>query len=383
MNVNMSRAKYTHEEYINELAKRKPTIEVLGTYTKLKGRLRFRCKVCGHEWETTADQVLNHSGCDICARKIRAQKRRKTTEVFIEQAKQIHGDKYDYSEVNYINERTTVKIRCKKHDYWFMQTPGKHLQGCGCRLCMKEKIGNMFRSNTQKFIAKSKSKFGDKFDYSLVDYKSASTPVKLICPKHGVIEVIPSYHFESLTGCPECSKEVKGSWNRKPLEQFIDEARRVHGNFYDYSLVEYKNQKIPIKIICPIHGEFMQSPDVHLNGSGCHKCQTTRGERLVNNYLIEKGINYTYQYACRYKDHKMIADFYFEKDNAKYIIEYNGEQHYMPVKHFGGEIKFKKQQKRDELMREYCKVKGITLIELKYDLSDEEIINYLNHHLDE
>ena len=106
-----------------------------------------------------------------------------------------------------------------------------------------------------EFIAKAKAVHGDKYDYSLVEYVNAFTPVKIICPKHGVFEQKPTTHLSGY-GCQQCGKESARISIASTLEQFINAAKKVHGDKYDYSLVEYKNNHTPVKIICPIHGVF-------------------------------------------------------------------------------------------------------------------------------
>ena len=79
-------------------------------------------------------------------------------------------------------------------------------------------------------------------------------------------------------------------------EEFIEKANKIHNNYYDYSLVKYINNKTHIKIICPIHGEFEQRPDKHLRGQGCPKCKKSHGETLIEKYLLENDIEYKSQY---------------------------------------------------------------------------------------
>jgi len=186
---------------------------------------------------------------------------RLTTEEFIEKTKAIHGDKYDYSLVDYKNNKIRVKIVCPEHGP-FEQSPNNHLQGKGCPGCS----GNI-KLTTEKFIKKAKAVHGNKYDYSLVEYKNAKTKVKIVCRVHGSFKQTPHGHLKGY-GCPEC-----GGSKRLTTEKFIKKAKAVHGNKYDYSLVEYKNTYTKVKIICPIHGIFEQTPGSHLNGCGCPKCK--------------------------------------------------------------------------------------------------------------
>jgi len=121
------------------------------------------------------------------------------------------------------------------------------------------------RKTTEEFIEMAKSIHGDRYDYSLVEYKNNKTKVKIICPVHGVFEQKPIHHLRG-HGCHECGDK------RLTTKQFIEKVKSIHKDKYDYSLVEYKNNKTKVKIICPVHGPFEQRPNDHLRGRGCFKC---------------------------------------------------------------------------------------------------------------
>ena len=118
------------------------------------------------------------------------------------------------------------------------------------------------------FVEKSKSIHGEKYDYSKVDYKNNSTKVLIICPKHGEFLMRPADHFNG-QGCPKCKSENLSNKFSMGKEAFIKKALSVHENKYDYSKVEYKNNRTKVCIICPEHGEFWQTPDKHITGQGC------------------------------------------------------------------------------------------------------------------
>lgn len=127
----------------------------------------------------------------------------------------------------------------------------------------------MRRLTTEEFIIKARNVHGDKYDYSFVMYTNNYTPVMIICPEHGMFMQIPREHTYA-SGCPSCRNDKLSMGD----EEFISRAHIVHKNKYNYSLVEYKNNRTPVKIICEKHGEFMQIPDNHLNGHGCPSCST-------------------------------------------------------------------------------------------------------------
>lgn len=124
------------------------------------------------------------------------------------------------------------------------------------------------------FIRKSKEVHGDKFDYSKVEYINSSTKVCIICPIHGEFKQTPYIHAIKGCGCAKCSKQILGEKYKNDIDQVINSFVEVHGNKYDYSKVkeDYVNMHKEVRIICPIHGEFKQTPHNHKNGSGCPIC---------------------------------------------------------------------------------------------------------------
>ena len=145
--------------------------------------------------------------------------------IFIEKARQIHNDKYDYSKVNYVNSRTKVCIICPEHgEFW--QTPHNHLKGYGCAECGKEK-SHLPKITTEDFIAKSKERHGNKYDYSKAYYKTGDAKVCIICPEHGEFWQTPSNHING-SGCPKCANEKRKNALLKDTKLFVDVATLVH-----------------------------------------------------------------------------------------------------------------------------------------------------------
>ena len=225
-----------------------------------------------------------------------------TTENFIEKAKQIHGNKYDYSKVKYVKATKEVCIICPIHgEFW--QKPVKHLIGHGCMECGKNKISETMSLTIDAFITKAKKIHGNKYDYSKIDLKhrNKNGEVCIICPIHGEFWQKPSSHLYGL-GCKKCAIEKTASLQRKTTEQFIKEAKKIHGNKYDYSKVEYKGVFVNVCIICPIHGEFWQTPDAHLHGHGCKfclydtlkNCRRSNKDEFVNKAKEIHGNKYNY-----------------------------------------------------------------------------------------
>ena len=195
-------------------------------------------------------------------------RKRSNTKEFIEKATKVHGDKFDYSKVEYLGCQTKVTIICQKHGE-FSVTPSSHLQGTDCPRCK----GTVYYTGTD-FIKSSKDKFGDYLDYSNVEYIDTKSSVKMICPIHGEFTQTPESHLQAKFPCPKCSKDAGNKQKTKTTEDFVRRSREIHGDRYDYSLSNYVNSKTKVDIICKEegHGIFSQSVFAHLRKSGCPIC---------------------------------------------------------------------------------------------------------------
>lgn len=330
----------------------------LVNYVKAKTKIIILCPIHG-KFEQMPDTHINGGGCKICSGNVLL-----TTNNFIEKANLKHGDKYNYSLVEYFGAKIKIKILCSKHGL-FTQTPTNHLCGQGCPKC-----SNNILFTTDEFILKANLKHNYIFNYSLI-YK-LNKKVKIICPLHGIFEQISKNHLRG-DGCPTCSGNKKLT-----TEEFINKSKLKHGEKYDYSLVNYINNSKKVIIICEKHGEFIQAPNCHLNGSGCITCRHSKGEKLIKKFLLENKIKHIPQ--KRFKDCKYLLplpfDFYLPDYNI--CIEYNGRQHYESIKSWGGDIEFKKRQFKDKIKMDYCINKNIQLLIIKYN---EIILTKLKHYL--
>ena len=259
-------------------------------------------------------------------------KKKTTTEEFIERARKVHGDKYDYSKVEYINSRTKVCIICPEHgEFW--QEANSHLKGCGCLKCSKEKKN--YYNDMESFIKDSYKVHGNKYDYSKVNFKKKNDKIKIICPIHGEFITTPHIHLLGCE-CPKCTGTKKLT-----TEEFIERARKVHGDKYDYSKVEYVNSKTKVCIICPVHGEFWMTPNMHLYGQECPKCSYSimgMNRRLTTEEFIERarkihGDKYDYSKVDYKGLYKSVCIICHKKD--KHGKEH-GEFWQAPANHLNG-----------------------------------------------
>jgi intein-encoded DNA endonuclease-like protein len=127
------------------------------------------------------------------------------------------------------------------------------------------------RITTEEFIRRAREIHSDKYDYSKTVFKNNQTKVIITCPIHGDFEQFPYHHLRG-NACRQCGLNKIHEQLKNSLDTFIKRAREIHGDKYDYSKVEYKNSKEKVCIICPVHGEFWQTPSNHLMGKGCRQC---------------------------------------------------------------------------------------------------------------
>jgi very-short-patch-repair endonuclease len=358
-----------------------------------------------------------------------------TTEEFINRAKCVHGDKYDYSLIDYKNMFSKIRVICLKHGE-FVKEAKSFLKGGGCKKCFDEKRGESQRLTTKDFIKRAKGVHGNKYDYSLVEYKNSKTKIKIICKEHGEFIQTPGKHLKG-QGCKKCSYKEVGISQRLTTEKFIEKARVIHGDKYDYSLTEvinssnkikiicpehgiweqkpnghlqgkgcrtcsgykkltteefikkagdvhegkydysfvnYEGHYKKVKIICPEHGEFIQGAGSHLAGTGCPRCSESKGEKEIYKWLLNKELNFTRQKTfnnCKHK-RQLYFDFYVIDHNL--CIEYDGKQHFEPIEYFGGKLTLEEIKKRDKFKNKFCNKHNINLLRINYE---EDIIKKL------
>ena len=282
-----------------------------------------------------------------------------TTEEFIEKAQKIHGNKYDYSKVNYINSHTKICIICSEHGE-FLQTPYSHLNGCGCPKCGMKIVKTKISNNKENFIERSKLVHRDKYDYSKVEYVNEKTKVKIICKIHGEFEQIPWTHING-AGCPFCKNEKLSKERMMSNEEFIEKSKKIHYNKYSYDFCEYNGYYKKVKITCPIHGNFEQLAYNHIQGKGCPKCRRSKMEIEIEEFLKENNINYISQYRNDFLINgksRFSLDFYLP--DYKIAIECQGAQHFIGNTFYSKNIN--EIIKRDLLKKELCEKNNIKLI---------------------
>lgn len=210
--------------------------------------------------------------------------KRLTTEDFIERAKKVHGDKYCYKKSEYVTGKK-IKIICPKHGM-FQMLYYNHIKGQGCPTCGKiSSKSKKFKTN-DRYLSDCVKIYGDSYDLSNVKYKGYNQKVTIGCYKHGYF-LVRADMFLMGNGCPKCAMTRAGIKRSINKEQFVKRAKKIHGNFYDYSESVINPEHKECDIICPVHGKFSQQKGRHLLGAGCPKCAQ---EKLTGGYNVKKAV---------------------------------------------------------------------------------------------
>ena len=322
----------------------------------------------------TPYQHLNSpTGCQKCSGCYR-----RTQEEFINDSIKIHGDKYDYSNIEYIDNQIDISIYCKKHKNNFIQKPSMHLSGQGCRLCGYENSSEKRKYTKEEFIQMAKEVHPNNLDdYSLIDYVNLSTKINIKCNIHGNYPSLPADHIGGHR-CSKCSKDKLSLQFRLTLDEFIKRSNIIHNNFFDYSEVKYINTDIKVDIKCPIHGIFPQTPHNHLNGAKCPTCKTKTESKLLEKIkIIYPTIQTQFRTNwCKNKKTDRCLPFDFVIEKYKIIIELDGLQHFKQVSNWQSP---EEANKRDIYKMKCANQNGYSIIRLlqedvyfdKYDWLDE------------
>ena len=199
-----------------------------------------------------------------------------TTEIYLERARKIHGDTYDYSKTVYKSALDKITITCKIHGDFTLRTRNHVDNKQGCKKCSRILSGAKSRKNTQYFIEKSKKCHGDRFDYSKSEYTKSNEKIVVTCKIHGDFNVTANNHLKGFGGCSACKSEAVSQRMAKTHNEFISESEAIHKGLYDYTETKYLRSNKEVDIRCRIHGIFSMTPSSHLRGCGCQACGRIR-----------------------------------------------------------------------------------------------------------
>ena len=342
--------------------------QYINNYTKV-------CIICpehGEFWQRPSCH-LNGQGCARCNGGIKYD-----IETFLKKSNETHNFKYDYSKVNYVSSNSVVCIICPEHgEFW--QIAHNHLNGCGCPKCANLLKIKKQLSTTDEFINKTRLIHYDKYDYSKVEYINSHTKVCIICHEHGEFWQLPYLHLSGC-GCPKCGYDNVRNSLCDSVNTFINKAKQIYENKYDYSKVKYKNNRTKVCIICSKHGEFWQLPNNHLNGHGCEKCSSSHMEDEMRRFLKNHNINFEEQKKFKWLE-KQRFDFFLKDYNI--AIECQGIQHFVPSDFFGkdGFDKIKIRDEKKKLLSKENKIEILYYANYKFDFpydvytSKEKMLN--------
>lgn len=320
-------------------------------YTNMKTKLAVICRVHGVFEQLPTNHIYGGFNCPKCA-----PSAKQNIEIFIKRAKLVHGDKYDYSRTIYHGADSDLVINCLIHGEFTQRAIG-HLNGSGCHKCA------LIRSDTKSFIEKARLIHGEKYNYSKTDYKKTREKIIIICPTHGEFLQKPMEHLKGF-GCIDC-----GGSKLLTTDKFIQKAKSIHGEKYDYSKADYKNTKTKITIICPIHGEFTQRPHAHLSSKdGCPVCKEPLGEKAIRVYLENNNIQFekekTFIHCISQKGFKLRYDFYLSDLNI--LIEFHGQQHYDSNWKWSNKDRLIESRNNDKLKEIFAEKEKIKLVIIPY-----------------
>ena len=296
--------------------------------------------------------------------------RKKTLDEFIAEARKIHGDKYDYTSVDYKNINTKVSIKCPIHGV-FSQTPHNHIYlGQGCPLCGTEQRSKSQIDSLETFVSKAVARHGDVYDYTKAVYLGSKKPLEIVCKEHGSFWQRPNDHLIG-RGCPVCGGR------KRSVEDFIRAAKAIHGEKYDYSNVTkgYGDEKV--SITCLKCGKtFLQKPWSHLQGHGCPYCVKSRLEGEIEAFLMSNGVEFEREKMFDWLG-RMSLDFYVPTHNV--AIECQGEQHFVGSRCFGHKELEDVILARDKRKLELCNANGIRVLYYTNAPIPSEYIGYITN----
>lgn len=276
----------------------------------------------------------------------------------------------------YAGAKTKILHHCLIHDiYWDMQ-PTNALQGCGCKKCQKDKTHITRCFTTEQYSLEVKKI--NKNIIVLEEYINIREPILHKCLLHNVTWKAYPYLILRGCGCRQCGNEKIGNKLRKTHEEYVEEVKLIDKNIV--VIGQYIDSKTPILHKCLIDSyEWYAIPTNILCNHGCPKCNESIGEKTIRKYLDNNRITYLPQYTFDDCKDKKVLPFDFYIPDLHIVIEYDGEQHYRPVEHFGGEESFATTVRHDTIKTQYCQDNNIKLLRIPYFKNIEEELNNFIH----
>lgn len=310
---------------------------------------------------TFSRHVNRQQGCPKCKSEHLRQLFSLSKEEFIKRCETLFGDKYIFDKTEYINMDTEVIITCPIHGD-FKITPHQFLKSLGCKECSKENNKIQEKLSLKEIKDKLDAKHNGNISFVGTQYKGIDALATFYCNKHQTEYSTTTYNAVKGVGCPQCQTESRQQKTFIGREELIKRAIKIHGNKYSFEKLIYNGRKHTGIITCPIHGDFEIILENLLKGHGCSKCSQSLGEALVESKLVENNINFQTQASFSFlknKQGKKSLDFYLPDYNV--AIEYQGAQHFVPIRYFGGQEHLKQQIERDKIKYQLCKDNNIDI----------------------
>lgn len=303
-----------------------------------------------------------------------------TNQEFLRRVQSIYGDEYEFMD-EYVS--MYVKIRCKHIECGkqILVTPHDFLRGHGCALCSdKKRLENNKNHNKNRFLERLLERSGGRI-ILMGNWTNSTEPTMFYDSECGTwYKAIPnsvdkSFHF----ACPRCIVRSKP----KDDKVFQKEVRELYGEEYTF-LEKYKNATTKIECQHNICGYVWKiQPNNFLTGYGCPRCSQSHGEKAIEKWLSQNNYDFIPQKifpACRDK-RPLPFDFFLPQYNL--AIEYDGEQHYKPFRHFGGEEKYGIRRNHDLMKNKYCADNNINLLRIPYTVIGGNVGKVIQNKLDE
>lgn len=369
----------THEDYLKKVKEiHGDSIEVKGIYIKKKLSIEHKCSVCEYGWNARPIDILKGSGCKKCSAKRVGEGKKKTHEDYV---KEVYEKTNGEIEVIGLYEKNNKKIkhRCKEYGHEWETKPTVIItNGSGCPECGKERYKEKRTKTHDDYIREIKEIHGNNIEVK-EKYINSRTNIKHECNVcNHEWETRPNNILINKTGCPICEIKIVGENKKKTHNEYVKEVKEIHKGNIEV-IEEYKSRVVKIKHKHKTCGhEWYVKPSHILEGHSCPKCNESRGERLVRNILESLGVTFGSQVRFEElgfnKRKQLTCDFVVYKDNEPmFVIEYNGKQHYEPIDFFGGEEGYIKTIKRDKTKRKMLHERGIQLIAIPYNETDEQV----------
>jgi hypothetical protein len=306
-------------------------------YSGMQNKITIKCPSHGNFEQKPYLHINAKNGCPQCGLKKRTVSKVKPLDDYISTARNVHNNKYDYTETIYATLHDKIKIKCPSHGM-FEQKAYSHIQGHGCPKCP----GSRGKLDTCEFVKRARATHGDKYDYEHAVYFTCEVKVIIVCREHGPFLQRPISHIRG-DGCPGCKADNVRKRCADTINGFILKAMKVHGDYYDYSHIKkYVNRFTKIPIRCRVHDWiFYQSPSDHLEGCGCRKCAyagySKSSIEWLDSIMRAEGIHIRHaenegEHRIRYKSKRcnrikiLNVDGYCKE--TKTVYEYCGDYHH-------------------------------------------------------